>query len=721
MKTWKEVQPFITDTNYLLAAAYLGVASKIIWVRAKITKTSIPGLSFFITLTHLVGTHTFNIGIISGTELFGVDDAKFSKGYLNYAPTNTLTNAKQVTIVVVNAGKKVDFQIAQDEQVLVDVDLSYYGITNPFKDWINYQLKSGQKPKLLEALLQLANHDSYCVKTVEEGVSVASGIRAIGAFSDEYLKTPPSTVSIEQFIALAPGIVRHWCAGEEKAKSYLANILHLITDEVNNPRTNLIDFLYIVRLYPDSADPREMQRDTNFAARSMQHIYSSTMARPQLVTISRSVNSAFVPELAWPDFEEATYSILTDVFSKNPPKIRKPLPIREDIVPEPPKKQQPQQPAATEEQQPTIPELEQHKFFKKENNLETKQETQQPEKQTQDKQESNDQQQQQSGNEQAASTATTEKSTTEDAASKPAAQEQATTPAPHGDTKPAEFQADTPANTEQDNTASNKQKQPTPTPSDHEDMLLDPLDEHVPPVKVTKRPPQPKQVKKPTTLQQPGKAPKKPSPKLNEMHFDDDYDDPLRDMDDSIFEKPAPPMQQQPNRRMPPRGPQMGQEPIVPPPKRQRDMPMPPQRMPKRNEPPTYVPPNNYQQQPPRIPNRNAPPSYVPPPKMPNRMPPMNGGMPKKQNRGYDELHMDDEHHDDTFVDHNDKFASVGNRNKNRDPYANRDFAREQAMRNAQQILQPKRKRAPSRQPPAYENDFEDHNDWNHRRRGAGY
>lgn len=271
----------------------------------------------------IAGTYTITIGNVAGSSQVAVDNPEFSHGFINYAPKHVLQNAKQVTIEVLSLRQRTDLRslLGENVNLLVDFDLTYFFAINPNSDWIMRQLDQGIDPNQLETLLPILDPRSYCFQGNQEPdySNIAHAIKSLNS-------TALQSVSDQQFLALASDLMMHWCRGEKAARRYFLSLKHLITDPVDPPNMSLIDFLYTLKMYPHETTNTKKQLNAlkTSASALLKGMYNVVGAKPTLITVSRSLD--IVPDEAWPDHEEAVYSILVEVYSvsPSPPRTKQP-------------------------------------------------------------------------------------------------------------------------------------------------------------------------------------------------------------------------------------------------------------------------------------------------------------------------------------------------------------------------------------------------------------
>jgi hypothetical protein len=222
LKTLKNIAP----DNYILPLAYLGIISKIIWVKTNESQI-IKRNSFIFNIQ--AGKYEFEVGNIENTDDFAVNNKDLLEFFTSYSPE--LTNKKTIYLEVID----IDQWNAKDDsdyEKLIRVPGDTGSLKPPIlfynQDLLFYQNPSEFPAKKLrishlEHYTKWKLSSSYCFKTAKDS-------KKIRRFFDTLFLSERQYKKIDVY-KLSKPIQPFWCEGVEEAKKYFKTLQTLVGAE----------------------------------------------------------------------------------------------------------------------------------------------------------------------------------------------------------------------------------------------------------------------------------------------------------------------------------------------------------------------------------------------------------------------------------------------------------------------------------------------------------
>jgi hypothetical protein len=259
--------------SFQLAAVRAGLVGEVVWLRPE-WATQIPD-----------GVHTFRIGSLRSGELRVDDPDDYYVLDGGWAPTAALADAQTLRLRVLPLDAAADELSLAEGPAILDVDLDAFATHNPAADRLRRAgLQDGDVARLREIFapqrLALSADPETRMREVAE-LEAAIGALAAGEWSNL-----PGSFGVLWRRGIGPGAL--WSIGSmlHRARGPAADVL-------------VADGREVVGLPERAADPAEIAE----TAERIAALIRSGRVRPDLITVSRSVDDGFTPREAWPAIE----------------------------------------------------------------------------------------------------------------------------------------------------------------------------------------------------------------------------------------------------------------------------------------------------------------------------------------------------------------------------------------------------------------------------------
>jgi hypothetical protein len=270
--------------SFQLAAVWLGLVSRVVWLR--------PGWAFQLA----DGSRRFRVGLGPG-GLLRVDepaDYYVLEGY--YAPTAALRDPVPLELAVLALPAARPGVALHTGPAILDIDLDGFATRNPAADALR---AAGFSDAELARIRSAFARDRLALPDDPEARRAAL----------ERLLAAMDAVAGGSLPAQLAGAVRVWWMGVRAADLWFLYGILADPERADSAGALREHGLVLVGLPERPADPTEIRT----TAAQLAGLLQSGAVRPSLVTIARSANDGYTPHAAWPAIEWALLDALREV------------------------------------------------------------------------------------------------------------------------------------------------------------------------------------------------------------------------------------------------------------------------------------------------------------------------------------------------------------------------------------------------------------------------